>query len=138
MLSSSRLPEEPREQDDGGDAEHKQRDPEGPDGAPGPVADGGHVQARGEDRGDERDREHDLVSRGGAHPESPPRSRPERRSSRSPCRSPSTRRRRQASLSSSRRRSVSFLAFLLALLSWTRSSRRSVMPYLGGLRCSAS
>src|SRR5215217_985214 len=71
MLSSSRLPEEPREQDYGGDAEHEERDPEGPDGAPGPVTDRGHVQARGEDRGDERYREHDFVARGGAHPERP-------------------------------------------------------------------
>src|SRR5215218_11342590 len=69
MSRSSRLPEEPREQDYGGDAEHEERDPEGPDGAPGPVADRGHVQARGENRSEERYHEHDFVAGGGAHPE---------------------------------------------------------------------
>src|SRR5215212_11666868 len=71
MLRSSRLPEEPREQDYGGDAEHEERYPEAPDGPPGPVTDRGHVQARGAHRGDERDREHDFVARGGTHPDRP-------------------------------------------------------------------
>src|SRR5215212_3530914 len=76
MLTSLRpLPKDPREHHHGDDAEHQQRDSEGPDGSPSPVPDRGNVQTEGAGRGEQRHHEHEDVTRLGAHLKRPHRAR---------------------------------------------------------------